>query len=285
MKKTLIFQLLLAISTVLSAQNSTAAPDGFVRIEGGVFLMGSPENELGRRDRESPQRQVTVSSFYMSIYPVTQQEWYKVMGTTVRQQRDKISRTRAMNGEGDNNPMYFINWLEAIEFCNKRSQTDGLMPVYTVTETEIIWDHNANGYRLPTEAEWEYACRAGTITAFSTGNNITTMQANFNGSHPNFSNDRMIFKGVTITAGSYPSNPWGLYDMHGNVWEWCWDWSRNYPHTAQTDPVGEASGVYKIVRGGSFGSGMQETRSAYRYYYEPIEGSGVIGFRLARDNR
>ena len=245
----------------------TPVPDNMVRINGGTFTMGSPANEPGRSSDET-QRQVTVSSFYMGMTEVTQKEWYDVMGTTVRQQRDKADKSWPIYGEGDSYPMYYVNWLEAVEYCNKRSQKEGLTPAYTVNGT---WNKNANGYRLPTEAEWEYACRAGTATAYNTGariSNDTGWYEDNSGStaHP---------------VGQKPANRWGLHDMHGNVWEWCWDWYGSYSSAAQTDPTGASSGSGRVFRGGGWVISAERVRSAYRggadpYY--PLE----IGFRIVR---
>jgi len=146
----------------------------------------------------------------------------------------------------------------------------------------VTWNKNANGYRLPTEAEWEYACRAGTATQFSTGNNITTSQANYNGNYPYNNNAKGTYREKTITVGSFAPNAWGLYDMNGNVWEWCWDWYRGYGSVAQTDPVGASSGASRVKRGGSWGDNARDVRSAYRSYGTPSDRGGDLGFRLVR---
>ena len=235
---------------------------GFVRIEGGTFTMGSPANEAGRGSDEI-QRQVTISSFQMSRYPVTQREYQEVMGTNP-------SRFR-----GDNLPVENVSWFDAIEYCNRRSQREGLTPAYTISgsgnDRTVTWNRNANGYRLPTEAEWEYACRAGTTTAYNTGASITTSQANFN---------RTIDR--TTPVDRYPANRWGLYDMHGNVWEWCWDWYGAYASGAQTNPTGAVSGATRVIRGGSWVGNGQNLRSAYRGVTAPSDRFDDRGFRLLR---
>jgi formylglycine-generating enzyme required for sulfatase activity len=149
---------------------------------------------------------------------------------------------------------------------------EGLSPAYMVNGEDVTWNRNANGYRLPTEAEWEYACRAGTATPFSTGNNITTSQANYDGNRQKTSN-----------VGSFASNQWGLYDMHGNVREWCWDWYGGYSMAAQTDPSGASSGTNRVVRGGSWGNGAQDLRSAYRDSITPAARNIALGCRLVRN--
>jgi formylglycine-generating enzyme required for sulfatase activity len=255
------------------------APDDFICINGGTFTMGSPANEVDRVNNEV-QHQVTVSSFYMGKYEVTQKEWYDVMGTTVRQQRDKEDESSSICGEGDNYPMYYVNWFEAVEYCNKRSQREGLTPAYTISGTNVTWNKNANGYRLPTEAEWEYACRAGTTTPFSTGNNITTSQANYDGNYPYNNNAKGEYRQKTTPVGSFSPNAWGLHDMHGNVYEWCWDWYGSYSSGAQTDPTGASSGSYRVIRGGFWFSSADHVRSADRGNIRPSIRDYGIGFRL-----
>jgi len=250
-------------------------PAGFVRINGGTFMMGSPGSETGRDSDEGPQRQVTVSSFNMGMYPVTQREYQEVMGNN------------HSNFRGDNLPVEMVTWFDAIEYCIWRSLREGITPAYTmtnrvpttghpITSATVTWNRNANGYRLPTEAEWEYACRAGTTTPFNTGNNITTAQANYDGNSPGTYRER------TTTVGSFPANAWGLYDMHGNVWEWCWDWYGSYAIGAQTDPTGAVSGIVRVIRGGSWGNVGAGLRSAYRGYDGPASWSIGTGFRLVR---
>ena len=147
----------------------------------------------------------------------------------------------------------------------------------------MTWNREANGYRLPTEAEWEYACRAGTTTPFNTGNNITTNEANYNGNYPYNGNATGEFREKTTPVGSFAANPWGLYDMHGNVWEWCWDWfEEEYSSENQTDPAGAVSGTYRMLRGGSWINTGQGLRSAYRGYNVPDDQGSYDGFRLAR---
>jgi formylglycine-generating enzyme required for sulfatase activity len=182
-----------------------------VQIQGGTFTMGSPASETGRKDNEGPQHQVTVSGFYLGKYEVTQQEYQAVMGNNPSPKK------------GDNLPVAAISWIDAVNYCNTRSQKEGLTPAYTINGSIITWNQNANGYRLPTEAEWEYACRAGTTTAFNTGANISSSQARFSSAS-------------AIAVGSFAPNQWGLYDMHGNVYEWCWDWQGPYSSENQTTP-------------------------------------------------
>jgi len=271
------------------------APEGFVRINSGTFTMGSPANETGHYYDEGPQRQVTVSSFFMGKYEVTQKEWFDVMGTTIRQQQAASGPT-GLAGEGNNYPMYYVSWFEVVEYCNRRSQRENLTPVYTISGTgdnrTVTWNRNANGYRLPTEAEWEYACRAGTVTSYWSGNNETTLAGKANAADltlKDMAGEQLtswinIRDGYALTSpvGSFQANAWGLFDMHGNVWEWCWDWYGNYPSGAQTDPVGASSGSLRVLRGGGWYFPALHARSASRFFGSPIYRSRNFGFRVVR---
>jgi formylglycine-generating enzyme required for sulfatase activity len=241
-----------------------------VYIEGGTFAMGSPAGET-ERDFDEVLHQVTVSSFFLGKYEVTQYDYQKLMKETPG------------NFKGKKLPVESISWYNAIAFCNKLSQSRGLTPVYEFEGTSVKWDKNADGYRLPTEAEWEYACRAGTSTPFNTGINITTDQANYDGTYPYNNNAQGSFPEKTMPVGSYPANAWGLYDMHGNVFEWCWDWHGYYALNNQTDPAGPVSGSLHVIRGGSWANGGQTLRSASRGIYISGGGNERIGFRLARN--
>ncbi|MDR2717239.1 MAG: formylglycine-generating enzyme family protein [Treponema sp.] len=241
-----------------------------VYIEGGTFIMGSPAIEA-ERDIDEALHQIAVGSFFLGKYEVTQDEYEKAMKETPG------------NFKGKKLPVESISWYNAIAFCNKLSQSRGLSPAYVVEGTAVMWDRNANGYRLPTEAEWEYACRAGTGTPFNTGINITTDQANFDGRYPYNGNAPGAFPETTMPVGNYPANAWGLYDMHGNVYEWCWDWHADYARDEQTDPTGPASGSYRVIRGGSWVNSGQALRSASRGVYISGDGNERIGFRLARN--
>jgi len=254
--------------TTAAAPVQPPVPEGFVRIQGGTFSMGSPSTEPGRGDDET-QHEVTVSSFYMGKHEVTQGEYEAVMGTN------------PSYFKGDNLPVENVSWYDAVEYCNALSRKEGRSPAYRVKGTEVTWNRGANGYRLPTEAEWEYACRAGTTTPFNTGNNITTGQANYDGNYPYNGNEKGQYRQKTTPVGSFAANGWGLYDMHGNVWEWCWDWYGSYPSGSQTDPFGASSGVGRVDRGGSWGSYALNLRSANRSYYGPSYRYNYgIGFRL-----
>jgi formylglycine-generating enzyme required for sulfatase activity len=238
-----------------------SAPANMVRINGGTFTMGSPSSEPGRNSGEV-QHQVTVSSFYMGKYEVTQKEYQELMGTN------------PSDFKGDNLPVVWVSWYDAIEYCNALSRKEGLTPAYMSGGGGwTMWNRSANGYRLPTEAEWEYACRAGTTTAYNTGANINNNTGWYNANSA----------GSTQEVGRKPANAWGLYDMHGNVVEWCWDWYGDYSSGAQTDPVGASSGSIRVLRGGNWDSSAQRIRSACRGGIPPSFGDSALGFRLVRN--
>lgn len=215
----------------------------FVKIPSGSFMMGSPENEKGRNSDET-QHQVTISkSFYMGIYEVTQGQWK----TLIARNPSKFSTC------GDNCPVEFVNWQDIQEFIKKL---------------------NAKGegtYRLPTEAEWEYACRAGKIDEYE-GSNLSEIawydENSDNRTHP---------------VGQKKPNPWGLYDMHGNVYEFLQDWYGNYPNGSVVDPKGQNTGIYTVIRGGSWGGSAENLRAASRSSGSPVFHLGDLGFRLVME--
>jgi len=289
--------LLLTAVFVLSAATLYAqtAPANMVRINGGTFTMGAPANEHDIFNNDDPPHQVTVSSFYIGKYEVTQKEYQEVMGTNPSQFK------------GDSLPVEMLTWYDAVEYCNKRSEKEGLTPAYTINKDQrdpnnnntndkinwtVTWNKNANGYRLPTEAEWEYACRAGTTTTFNTGNNITTSQANYDGNFPYNNNAKGVYREKTTPVGSFAPNPWGLYDMHGNVREWCWDWytpgspsSRINSEQTYIDPVGPDHGTYRMSRGGAWNYMAMHIRSAYQDWEIAPSKVSANGIRLARSSQ
>ena len=230
----------------------------FALVPGGAFKMGSPENEPARREHEGPQRDVTVSHrFYLGVFPVTQGQYEKVMGRNP-------SHFDRSHGGGPDFPVETVTWHESASFCRKL----GLLP-----EEEI----NGRTYRLPTEAEWEYACRAGTVTAYSFGATITPKNAHYAAAGVTGKSG-----GKTAPVGSSPPNPWGLHDLHGNVQEWVQDWYDEYYYIdgPAKDPPGPAQGALKVIRGGCWTSFGSDCRSASRKPHAPDSPSNAIGFRV-----
>ncbi|WP_442948831.1 formylglycine-generating enzyme family protein [Nostoc sp.] len=236
-----------------------------VQIPGGTFLMGSPEREEGRRNSESPQHQVTVPGFFMGKYQVTQEQYQVIMGT---------NRSRF---KGEKRPVEMVDWYEAIEFCQKLSQ-----------KTRRI-------YRLPSEAEWEYACRAGTTTPFHCGETITSELANYRTYNTDSDGVKGKHRMETTKVESFGvANAFGLYDMHGNVWEWCLDdWHDNY-ESAPTDGspwFDNSNNLFQkkgfvVLRGGSWGYDPRHCRSASRLNHSFSYRNAIdtkFGFRVVCD--
>jgi len=272
--KTLFLITFTLTAAIVAAQSN--APADFILIRGGTFTMGSPTTELERGNDEL-QHRVTVSDFCLAKSEVTQREYRTLMGNN------------PSNSQGDNLPVENVTWFDAIRYCNALSTREGLTPAYTINADNVTWNRNANGYRLPTEAEWEFACRARTTTPFNTGNNINDNQANFynNYGYNNDASGRITggYRQRTLAVNSFSPNQFDLYDMHGNVWEWCWDWYGAYDTAAQTNPTGAQTGTLRINRGGGWNDFPKHIRSAYRAATPPNNTSFNIGFRLARNAR
>ena len=242
-------------------------------IPAGTFEMGSPAGEEGRDSDEGPQHRVTLSEpFLMGRTEVTQGQWRRVMGSSVRQQRDRKNPDSSMAGEGENHPMYYVSWEEAVAFCER------------LTASERAAGRLSEGwvYTLPTEAQWEYACRAETTTPFHTGRTISTSQANYDGGRTYGGGRKGEYREQTIAVGSFRANAWGLYDMHGNVWEWCLDWHdwATYTDRPRTDPTGPGQGESRVRRGGSWSSSPVNCCSASRGRSTPDYRFNYDGFRI-----
>ncbi|MDD3482752.1 formylglycine-generating enzyme family protein [Azovibrio restrictus] len=222
-------------------------------IEPGKFWMGSPESERERRGDEGPQHEVTLTrGYWLAETACTQALWRAVMGT------------EPSLFKGDELPVEQVSWQEVQEFLKRLE--------------ELLPGMEAG---LPTEAEWEYACRAGTVTPFSFGETISTGQANYDGNFPYADGEKGEYREKTVPVKSFEPNAWGLYQMHGNVWEWCADGMRKYDGVEQVDPAEPVrEGARRAVRGGSWISHAWGLRSACRYDGAPGGRSSILGFRL-----
>jgi formylglycine-generating enzyme required for sulfatase activity len=233
-----------------------------VWVEGGSFRMGS---DSGGSD-EKPVHTVSVSGFYIMSTEVTQADYTALMGTN------------PSGFKGDSLPVETVSWYDAVAYANALSQRDGLTPAYTISDTNVTLNKSANGWRLPTEAEWEYAALGGpkaqglAQSAVYAGSTDVGSVAWYSGNSGN----------TTHQVATKAPNTLGLYDMAGNVWEWCWDWYDTYGSGSQTDPMGAALGTNRVFHGGSWGDTELLARSAVRRSVVPGYQHGVIGFRLIR---
>lgn len=231
-----------------------------IQVEGGTFTMGATrEQGSGAESDEKPTHSVTLSTYYLGETEVTQALWQAVMGTTVRQQRDKANTSWSIYGEGDNYPMYYINYEECKTFVSKlnsllSSQLGGKL------------------FALPTEAQWEYAARGGNKSQgykYSGSNSLSAVAWYTDNSG-----------GTSHTVKTKQANELGLYDMSGNVWEWCQDWYCSYSSSSQTNPTGCSSGSRRVIRGGSWGNFAGDCRVSYRISHSPSYRSSRLGLRL-----
>lgn len=258
-----------------TAQQPKRVPEvKMLTIPAGTFTMGTEFFDFDER----PVRQITLTnSFLLSKYEVTQELWKEVMSVNTS------------FFQGDSLPVDNVTWFDALSFCNELSKKQGLSPVYTiVNDTVVQWNKKANGYRLPTEAEWEYACKAGTNTDFYTGNaSRKIIDSALDKAGWYCSNS----EGKTHRVGQKVPNSFGLYDMHGNVWEWVWDWFSFWPANDTSDWVVservqryEPEYYQRIQRGGSFHceGPSHYGRSAHRHFHDPNSAIPSFGFRIAR---
>jgi len=310
------FMVLILVMVVMSNKQKSLHPESVVPvgsvellsnvvlIRGGEFTMGSPEGEVGRDaartlyknlglDYSETQHRVRLSDFYMSKYAVTVAEFRKfVKAANYRTDAEKMGSSYVWNDKTnsreekagvtwrygvsgsvrpaieDNHPVLHVSWNDAVAYCEWMTKQSG------------------KTCRLPTEAEREYACRAGTTTPFNTGENLTTNQANYDGNYPYANNPKGQYRLNTVPVNSFAPNAWGLYNMHGNVWEWCGDWfgGRYYDECKAKgvveNPVGAEAGSYRVLRGGSWNNSAEYCRSAYRYFDTPGSRHSYVGFRL-----
>ena len=253
------FPLVAIVALFISSCGGNSAPDAadkstkpaikWVSIPAGTFMMGSPASEVDRSNNEI-EHEVKLSAFKMSAYEVTFEQYDAFCVATKREKPGDEGWGRGQR------PVINVSWDDATAFAK--------------------WV----GARLPTEAEWEYACRAGSTTPFNTGNNLTTNQANYDGNYPYNNNAIGIYREQSTEVGSFAPNAFGLYDMHGNVWEWCRDWYGDYPSTSQSNPTGPSEGSLRVGRGGGWDNDARDGRAAGRYYGSPGGRYYDIGFRL-----
>ena len=236
-----------------------------VKIPAGSFLMGSPEDEPERLEREGPQHEVTLGSFFMAQTPITQAQWRAVAGW------QKVGRDLEPDPsrfKGANRPVEQVSWFDALEFCRRLNERTG------------------QRYGLPSEAQWEYACRAGSTTPFHFGAMLTTELANYDGDYCYGNGPKGSYRKQTIDVASFPANGWGLHDMHGNVREWCEDhWHDSYNFAPGDDQPwlipAAADDEPRLLRGGSWSSFPGYCRSAFRNYPHPGDAGSYDGFRVA----
>jgi formylglycine-generating enzyme required for sulfatase activity len=235
----------------------------FALIPAGKFLMGSPDAESHRAGQEGPQHEVAITRpFYVGVTPVTQGQWERL-------KNKNPSAFQSGRGGGPDHPVEQVTWEEAVKFCRKLSELPAERSAGRV-------------YRLPTEAEWEYACRAGTETPFSFGDTLVPRQAHFAGNDPSGWKQKGRNGGKTAPVATHPANAWGLHDLHGNVLEWCQDWFDEYYYfeSLPADPPGPKNGFLRVVRGGCWSQFGHECRSAARLGHDPESRSDTIGFRV-----
>lgn len=264
----------------LKTEASKRTSDGLVLVKGGTFIMGSPDSERLREDDEQA-HEVTVSSFYADPYEVTQRDYQEIMG-----KNPSIHK-------GNEKPVENVTWNDAIRYCNKLSRKKGFKPVYKINGSAVTWNRNADGYRLLTEAEWEYAARAGNNSIFYTGSQITSDEANYYGTYPylieeNYgkSNPKVTsgdYRGKTVNVNAFQPNAFGLYQMHGNVSEWCFDYYGAYSADQKKNPSGPKRGTLRVNRGGGYNDYAKHLRLAYRSAADSDSSDQNTGFRIGRN--
>ncbi len=253
-----------SVAKTISSEKSGIA---FTLIPAGKFTMGSPAGEAERYENETQHEVVLTQPFYLGVTEVTQDQWKQVMNTTPWDGQENVK-------VGGTNAAAWITWEDAITYCNKLSQLEG-RPAYYSDDRATI--NGGTGYRLPTEAEWEYACRAGRTEAYSFGADAERL-GDFAWHDKNAWD---IGEKYAHAVGRKKPNGFGLFDMHGNVWEWCWDLYGEYGDGSLDDPVGAVSGSDRVNRGGSWSSEPRDCRSAIRFGFDPSNRSSNLGFRVA----
>jgi len=242
----------------------------FVSISPGEFMMGSPAGEPDRHDVETQHLVRLTRPFYIGAREVTQYLWQQVMGYNPSYLTDCPLC-----------PVVSVSWYEAIEFCVRLSRVLDLEPVYSIEGQEVVWNQAANGFRLPTEAEWEYVYRAGAAGPFPAGDCPSPARNNYNGYLTYEDCPETMWRGQTIAVGSLEPDTWQVYDMGGNVSEWCWDRFGEFSSVAVRDPEGPTAGDFRVQRGGAYDAGVRHSRCAARLPVRPEIRSAYRGFRLA----
>jgi len=265
-------------------------------ISGGTYTIG---NVIGDADiTDNPVRSVTLSPYSMAVNDTTKAQWDTVRTWALTHRYTDLAGGA---GKAANHPVQSVTWYDVVKWANAASEKDGLTPCYSVSGAvyrtgqvdAVICDWSANGYRLPTEAEWEVAARGGLSgKRFPWGDTISQSQANYyavdgysydlsgsvNGYNPTYATGDYPY---TSPVGSFAANGYGLYDMAGNVYQWCWDWYGT-PDSGGSDPRGSATGSYRVLRGGDWSGNASCARSAYRDFNPPAAANSSFGFRLAR---
>ena len=273
-----IYNIMLALSIMMfiiscsddsnSVQADKTVKGNLVLIPAGPFSLGNTGSYEGEYDEKPPVTIIISKPFYISKYEITQQQYKAVMGNNPSEFK------------GDNLPVEQVSWYDALNFCNALSQSEGLTPCYTINGTKVTSDFEANGYRLPTEAEWEYAAKAGTKTDFYSG------KLTYSGNSPIDPNlDKIAWysansSNTTHPVGQKTPNAFGLYDMSGNVWEWCWDRYAEYPSKETKDYQGPEIGTYRVYRGGGWRNLAWYCRSTNRDRNYLDDKNNSLGFRV-----
>ena len=233
-----------------------------IRIPSGSFVMGSEDKRDDWLVHSRPLRRVYVDSFEIGAYEVTQALFEKVMGFN----------PSLMKGDS-RRPVDQASWFDAAQFCNRLSELAGFMPAYDIRNRSCIFSRN--GFRLPTEAEWEYVCRAGSASRYYSGDEEVDLER--------VGWYKLNSEGTTHPVGSKEPNAWGLFDMHGNVWEWCNDWMENYEELKTRNPHGPSLGNSRVLRGGGWHFKAEGCQAAYRQRARPDYKISAVGFRIVRD--
>ena len=273
-----IYNMMLALSIMMfiiscsddsnSVQADKTVKGNLVLIPAGPFSLGNTGSYEGEYDEKPPVTIIISKPFYISKYEITQQQYKAVMGNNPSEFK------------GDNLPVEQVSWYDALNFCNALSQSEGLTPCYTINGTKVTSDFEANGYRLPTEAEWEYAAKAGTKTDFYSG------KLTYSGNSPIDPNlDKIAWYSANSSNATHPvgqkaPNAFALYDMSGNVWEWCWDRYAEYPSKETKDYQGPEIGTYRVYRGGGWRNLAWYCRSTNRDRNYLDDKNNSLGFRV-----